>query len=206
MDFVARAGALIDKSHRIVGVLLVIIVLQSVLIMWIVSGNRNLANHLSSIRKTLPVYVVPGSTGAIYRPETGEMLINAFVDFLTQSLHTFTYESYQGQYEEVKKFFTPEMLRFADSFFGAKIRDSRNLKASEHFIPNRQTLRINTVQEGEEKIKIVTLRGSLQQIINGSVIQTRPVEFTLKLRHELVTKENPFGLMVLSFKTREIGG
>jgi hypothetical protein len=205
MDFIARAGAMLDKSHRIIGVLLVVVVLQFVAVFWLVSGNSQLSNHLTYMKDTMPVYVVPGSTAEIYRPETSETLVTAFVDFVTQSLYTYTYESYAGQYAEVKKFFTAEMLVFADDFFGRKIQNARQIQASELFIPNRQSMKIQKMVEDGQELKVATLRGSVQQIINGNVVQTRPVEFIVKLRKVLVTRANPFGFMVRSLLTREIG-
>ena len=205
MDFVARAGALMDKSHRISGILLVVIVVQLVIIFFSMSNNSaNQAEHRRLLR-TLPVYVVPGSTADIYRPESSDTLVVAFTDFLTQSLYTFTFESYGGQYDEVKKFFTPEMLRFADPFFSKRIKQSNSLRASELFIPNRQTMKITQETVNGQTLRIATVRGSQQRIINGNVVQIQPVEFVLRFRPTTVSRANPFGLMVLSMRTRELG-
>ncbi|MFZ2620101.1 MAG: hypothetical protein WAX89_04435 [Alphaproteobacteria bacterium] len=205
MDFIARAGSLLDKSHRIAGILLVIVAMQTAVILWQANNNSTISRHLTYMRETMPVYVVPGSTADIYRPESSDMLINAFVDFMTQSLYTYTYESYSGQYAEVKKFFTSEMLRFADGFFAKKISNAQQVRGSELFIPDRRTFKIENTQENGEDLRQVSVRGSVQQIINGSVVQTRPVEFSIKLRKVLVSRANPFGFMVLSLLTRELG-
>lgn len=205
MDFVARAGALMDKSHRITGILLVVIVVQLAVIFMVSNNNSHNQNEFRKLVRSLPVYVVPGSTADIYRPESSDTLVVAFTDFLTQSLNTYTFESYAGQYDEVKKFFTPEMLRFADPFFSKRIKTAQSLRASELFIPNRQTMKIVNQNENGENIRIATVRGSQQRIINGNVVQTQPVEFQLQFRPTNVTRANPFGLMVLSMRSRELG-
>ena len=204
LDFVARAGALLDKSHRITGVLLTIVIFQLLVILWLVSSNGKMVAFVSNMRASLPVYVVPGSTAQIYRPESSDTLLVAFIDFITQSLYTFTYESYQGQYDEVKKFFTPEMLRFADDFFLKKIEDSKQIRASELFIPNRQSMQIERYIVGGEQLTDVKIRGSIQQIVNANVIQTRPVEFTLTLTSVLNSRANPFGFMVRKLLLKEL--
>ncbi len=204
MDFIARAGRMLDKSHKMTGILLVVVVVQMVGLLWMFNSNSALSRQIVFMRETMPVYVVPGSTASIYRPEQGDTLAVAFTDFITQSLYTYTYQNYREQYQEVKKLFTPQMLRFADGFFGKKIENARNIKASEHFIPNRQSMSINKIEENGEEFVSVNLQGSLQQIINGSVVQTKPIAFNLRLKETLITRANPFGLQVASLRTREI--
>ncbi len=204
MEFIARAGALIDRSHRIVGVLLVIVILQTFIIISQHYNNQGSENRIARLERTFPVYVVPGSIAGIFRPESSDNLTIAFTDFIIQSLHTYTYESYESQYLSVKQFFTAQMLRYADTSFGKRIKDAQSIRMSEIFIPNRQTLRLSEGIEDGEKLVVAMLRGSVQKIISGNVVETSPVEITLKMRRVLTTKVNPFGLTVHRFKVKEI--
>ena len=205
MDFIGRAGSLVDNSHRVTGILLFLLVLCLIALMSLFSAYKGSQQKYIELVSAMPVYVVPGSSADVYRPESSETLVIAFVDFLTQSLYTYTYESLEGQYKEVKKFFTPEMLRFADPFFANAIKKANNLRASELFIPNRQSVRVDKQMVNGEELDIVVIRGVQQRIIKGSVVQTQPVEYTMQMRKSIITRSNPFGMMVLSMRTREIG-
>lgn len=204
MDFVSRAGAVIDRAHRIAGILLVIVVVQMVIILTQWGTNAALSDNLARMSSRLPVYVVPSATRGIYSPTEDDLLINAFVDQVTQSFNTFTYETLKRQYEEMRGFFTPEMLTFSQTYFEKLIRDSSADRRSALFIPDRATTVVEKAVENGQDIRMVTVKGSLQTIIAGSVVESVPVEIALKLRKTIISKTNPFGFLLASYAARRI--
>lgn len=204
MDFVARAGSFIDRAHRIAGVLLLIVIVQSLIIinMWV--GNREMSEQIRYLSVRLPVYVVPGATRGIYSPTEDDLLIKAFVDQVTQSFKTFTYETLANQYQEMKQFFTPQMLVSAEGYFGKALRDSQADRRSSLFIPDHQSMRVEKGNENGLETRTVTIRGSLQTIIAGSVVESLPIEITLKLQKSIISKANPFGFQLSEYRERAL--
>lgn len=204
MDFVARAGAFIDRAHRIAGVLLLILIVQSLVMvnMWI--SNRDMADQLRYIAVRMPVYVVPGATRGIYSPTEDDLLIKAFVDQVTQSFKTFTYETLAGQYEEMRQFFTPQMLIDAEAYFSKTLRDAQADRRSSLFIPDSRSMKVEKGSENGVETRTVTIRGSLQTIIAGSVVESLPIEITLKLQKSIISKANPFGFQLSFYAERSL--
>lgn len=204
MDFVARAGAFIDRAHRVAGVLLLIVIIQSLIIinMWI--SNGQMADQLRYVAVRMPVYVVPGATRGIYSPTEDDLLIKAFVDQVTQSFKTFTYETLANQYQEMKQFFTPQMLVDADAYFTKQLRDAQADRRSSLFIPDQQSMRVEKATENGVEMRTVTIKGSLQTVIAGSVVESLPIEITLKLQKAVISKSNPFGFQLAFYAERSL--
>lgn len=204
MDFVSRAGAFIDRAHRITGILLLIVILQSLIIInqWIRNGE--MADQMRYLSVRMPVYVVPGATRGIYSPTEDDLLINAFVDQVSQSFKTFTYETLANQYQEMKQFFTPQMLVDADAYFTKTLRDAQTDRRSSLFIPDRQSLKIEKTKENGVEMRNITIRGSLQTVIAGSVVESLPIEIAMKLQKAIISKSNPFGFMLAYYTERAL--
>ncbi|MCP5405700.1 MAG: hypothetical protein H6922_05720 [Pseudomonadaceae bacterium] len=204
MDFVSRAGSFIDRAHRLAGVLLLVVIVQSLIIINMWMSNADMANQVRYMSARLPVYVVPGATRGIYSPTEDDLLIKAFVDQVTQSFKTFTYETLAAQYQEMKQFFTPQMLADADSYFAKMLRDSQADRRSSLFIPDQQSMQVEKFTENGVDMRTVKIRGSLQTIIAGSVVESLPMEVTLKLQKTIISKANPFGFQLAQYNERAL--
>ena len=205
MDFVARAGSFIDRAHRIAGVLLLIVIVQSLIIINQYIRNGEMAEQLRYIAVRMPVYVVPGATRGIYSPTEDDLLIKAFVDQVTQSFKTFTYETLASQYEEMKQFFTPQMLVSADGYFSKNLRDSQADRRSSLFIPDHRSMKVEKGSENGMEMRLVTIKGSLQTVIAGSVVESLPIEISLKLYKSMISRANPFGFQLAEYRERALG-
>lgn len=204
MDFVSRAGSFIDRAHRVSGVLLLIVIVQSLIIINMWNSNSNMAHQLRMMSDRLPVYVVPGATRGIYSPTEDDLLIKAFVDQVTQSFKTFTYETLAAQYQEMKQFFTPAMLADADAYFSKMLRDAQADRRSSLFIPDQQSMQVDKFTENGVDMRTVKIRGSQQTIIAGSVVESLPIEITLKLQKTIISKGNPFGFQLGLYNERAV--
>ena len=107
MDFIARAGTIMDRSHRLAGVLLILLVAETIMLVNVLNTNKALNLQYDKLREKLYVYVVPGSLAGVYSPKQADMLVDAFTTLISQSLNTYTYENLAKQYAEVKQFFSP---------------------------------------------------------------------------------------------------
>ncbi|MFZ2586559.1 MAG: hypothetical protein WAZ18_00315 [Alphaproteobacteria bacterium] len=204
MDFVARAGSFIDRAHRMAGVLLLIVILQSLIIINQWNNNNDMAEQLRYVAVRMPVYVVPGATRGIYSPTEDDLLIKAFVDQVTQSFKTFTYETLPNQYQEMKQFFTPQMLVSAEGYFSKALRDSQADRRSSLFIPDHQSMKVEKGTENGLEVRGVTIRGSLQTVIAGSVVESLPIEIVLKIQKSMISKANPFGFQLAEYRERAV--
>lgn len=204
MDFIARAGSMLNQAHRLAGFLLVLLLAAIIALVVVVKNNTVLTGQMVAMRSTLPVYVVPGSQTGVYSPTQDDLLINAFVDLVTQSLNTFTYETLADQYAEARAFFSSEMLAFSKDYFEKLIRDANQDRRSALFIPDRRSFHVQRRMDNGIDMRLVTLRGNLQQILAGSVVETIPLEIQLVLRKTTVSKTNPFGFMLSKYVTRQL--
>jgi len=203
-DFVARAGSVIDRAHRMAGVLLIIVIVQSVMLITMWARNGSLSATIDHLATRLPVYVIPGSTRGIYSPTEDDLLINAFADTVTQSFNTFTYETLSKQYEEMRQFFTPEMLTFSQSYFEKLMSDTKVDRRSQLFVPDRRSLVVQKGMDNGVEARSVSLRGSLQTIVAGSVVESVPLEINMRLRKVIISKTNPFGFLLAGYNVRRL--
>ncbi len=204
MNFIARAGGIIDQSHRLAGILLIIIICETFLIMSMGSKISNLSDKVDRLTYRREVYVVPGSAANFYTPTQDTMLLEDFTDHIVQSLNTFTYENVEEQYKEVRLFFTSRMLAYTDAHFKKQIKHTRSLQRSALFVPDRQSLKTEDITEKGKKLKSVTIRGSFNEILGGSVVSVYPKQINLKLRKVMVTATNPFGFQLESYIEKQI--
>ena len=208
MDFIARAGSVLDKTSRLAGILLVLLIAETVLLFNYIGTNKELLLEYKQLRNQRDVYVVPGSTAGVYAPTQDEMLSRAFTSLIVQSLNTYTYENFELQYNEVKRFFDPKMLVYADKQYKRDIKMARLDARSTNFVPNRGTFKIVEAKDKYDKPtgdKEISVEGLLHQILGGNVVEAVPISITLSLKKVLITKTNPFGFILTQYRVTEIG-
>lgn len=199
MDFLARAGAFVDRGHRLAGILLVVCLALGGLYMLQLGSNARLNSEMNYLRVTMPVYVVPAATTGIYEPTRDELLVRAFADFASQSFNTFTAETFERQVAEVKGFMTNRMLTDAPAYFERKVRNMQQERWASVFVPDRASFAVrNYTQDGVE-MRDVTLKGTLKTIIAGTVAEDLPLQINMTLEKVLVSRVNPFGFQLAQY-------
>lgn len=206
MDFIARSGSLINQSYRIAGILFVLLVLQSIFLLQLYNGNRERDHEFQKIRDELKVYVVPGSQAGIYSPSTSDLLLENFVSHVSQSLHTYTYQNWNRQYQELRNFFTPKFLRDSTPKFERLITNVQAEGRSSLFVPDRASLKVTNidVSAGNIEQKRVTLEGEQTTLLGGDPLETDRIRITMIMNVVPVTRTNPFGFMLADYDTQVI--
>jgi 6,7-dimethyl-8-ribityllumazine synthase len=204
MDFIARAGSMLDRAHRIAGLLLVLCVIEGVAILHFMSVNGNLNRQFANIREELKVYVVPGSKADIYGPTNMTILMETFVDHITQSLKTFTYETFESQQAEISRFFVPKLRskwkKQASSLISKIEADER----SSLFVPYKDRMKISKLKDridGKVAYKVI-VEGDVSHFIGGSLIETVPLVVNLVLQRRNLSKANPFGFVLVKYNEK----
>lgn len=210
MDFIARAGGLVQKSNRIAGLLLIVLIVQGFFTFNVIQENGRIKSEMLKMTRDQKVYVVPGSTAGIYAPRKLDVLLHAFVDHISQSMKTFTYASLEGQYLEIRKFFTSKMLEPADNYYRTVIDTARQDERSSLFIPQRNTLKVEKVPHPQREgqfltgVHKITLVGLNQYSLGGSVIEAAPVRVIMEVEETNISANNPFGFKVRAYSEEEL--
>ncbi len=204
MDFIARAGSMLDKAHRLAGLLLIIIAVMGLVVLNQMGTINRLSARIDGLSSRLQVYVVPGAQAGVYSPTYREMLTENFAEHVIQSLNSYTYETLPSQYEEIKFFFAPKMLTFAEGYYERLIRNARVDQRSALFIPTNGSFTSEPAENAADRL-VVTMHGTSQQIIAGSVVEVLPMKITLELQQVNVSRSNPFGYMLVSYKEEVLG-
>lgn len=209
MEFIARAGSFIDRSHRVAGFFLIATIALIFMAMSLVNSNARLAEEMERISRTSQVYVVPGSQAGFYAPTQPEMLLQNFGSYVSQSLNTYTYVSLEPQFNEVQKFFTPEMLLNAKPFYEARIRDARQDEHSSLFVPETNTIKISAIATPRDGIRDLNyfeyvVEGSRQEIIGAQVIAQRKIRIFLTVRQAAISKTNPWGFVLSKYREEQL--
>jgi hypothetical protein len=201
MDFVARAGAFIDRAHRVAGFLLICCVLLGVTSFCQWQQNVQLNRINATLTQRLPVIVVPGAVPGKYNPQEDGLLVNAFVDYITQSFNTFTPANVGAQLDSVSPFMGPDLLVDSRPAFERKVRDAEALKRASLFIPDRSTLQIKRYTKNSSELRDVTLQGELRNFAAGTLAEVIPVQMNLTLQKTVINPDvNRFGFMLMSYK------
>ena len=208
MDFIARAGAIVDRSHRVAGFFVIATVVLAFLTMSATSENSRLANEIQRLSREMPVYVVPGSPVGVYSPTRPQMLMTNFAEYVTQSLNTYTYENLRPQYQELQKFLTPEMLTFANAYYQERIDVVRQDEHSSMFILDNgsvETERVPTPEGAEEgDYYKITMQGRRHNILGGTVVDEQNIRITMRVRQTFVSKTNPWGFMLAGYEETQL--
>lgn len=208
MDFVARAGYVLDRAHRLTGILLFVLALLVALVIYAWGNNISLQNQLRDASKNMSVYVVPGSEPGFFAPSKGEILMQTFADYAIQSLNTYTPASLPKQYTEMQHFFTPDMLLKADRYFATLARDIRTDERSSLFITDRTSLKTRRAEDSERGVDAfdVQIDGERKDVVGGKVVASTLLRIALRLHSANVSETNPFGYVIANYKEEVIDG
>lgn len=206
MDFVARAGYVLDRAHRLTGILLFVLLTLLVMLIYAWGVNAKLQGELRDATKNLSVYVVPGSEPGFFSPSKGEILMQTFADYAVQSLNTYTPASLPKQYSEMQRFFTPDMLIKADRYFSTLARDVSTDERSSLFVTDRTSLKTRRAEDGERGVEAfeVQINGERKDVVGGKVVASTPMRITLRLHAANVSESNPFGYVIANYKEEVI--
>lgn len=204
MDFVARAGAMIDRAHRIAGLLLICVVVLGALTTCQWTKNVSLNRQLMERRVSLPVIVVPEATVGLYSPTTDDRLVEMFTGLMTQSINTFTPETLVKQYEFAKGFFSPVLLTDSATYFERKIRDSLADRRSSLFVPDKLSTKVKKYEQNGIQVREVNLTGRISTIISGVVAEDVPVEISMKFQKVDVSPANPYGFVLSYYREMQL--
>jgi hypothetical protein len=201
MDFIARAGTFIDRAHRVAGFLLVCCVVLGVTSFCQWQQNVELNRINSTITQRLPVIVVPGAVPGKYNPQEDELLVSAFVEYITQNFNTFTPANIGRQLDSVSPFMGPDLLVDSRPAFERKIRDAEALKRASLFIPDRSTLKIARSQRNGQDIREVTIRGELRNFAAGTLAEVVPIQIDMTIGKTVINPDvNRYGFMLMRYK------
>lgn len=205
MDFIARAGSMLDRAHRIAGLLLIVCLIEGVAIYHFMSVNSKLNRQFATIREELKVYVVPGSKADIYSPTNMNVLMKTFIDHVTQSLKTFTYETFASQQEEISRFFTRELKAKWKKQIDRKITSIEADGRSSLFVPRRETLKIkkSTSSKRSRPAYDVSIEGDVSYFVGGQIVETVPIVINLVIQRRNLSKANPFGFVLVKYNEKE---
>lgn len=211
MEFIARAGALIDRGHRVIGILLVVIIVQLLLISNLAQDRGMLQNQLRKMAATQSIYVVPNSQANIYKPAKGELLLSTFADYVTQSLLTYTPANLSPQYKKVREFFSPKMLMMADEYYRKEIANINRESRSSLFIADRKSTELTEFRELTDKTTDlgartyeVVVKGVQNTIIGGTVVYANKLHVKLHLQETLASENNPFGFIITKMEQTKV--
>ena len=205
MDFVARAGSVVDKWQRVAGILLILCLVEAWMILSQMETNEQLQLDYKVIREEAKVYVVPGSAAGFYTPPKPEFLLKEMTYLILHSLNTYTYSNLEEQYKEIEKFFDERMLTSAQGHFGKLINQAYDDERSALFIPITTSYKVKQEQdESGEEIYVVKAEGTVRYIISDAVVEAAPIEFTLRFKRRHISPTNPFGFVLVSYKQKEL--
>lgn len=196
MDFVARAGAIIDRAHRIAGILLVCVVILGTVASCQLVKNASLNAQLNQRRIAYPVIVVPDATTGVYSPTEEDRLISLFADFVTQSFNSYTPENVDRLYEGLRPFMGPALLADSAPTFQKTIRDVKADRRSSFFVPNRaQPLKVT--KRGD--LRDVTINGTIKSIVGGTVAEDIPVDIAMTFQKGFSSPANVYGFTLVAY-------
>ena len=209
MDFVARAGSIVDRWQRVAGILLVICLVQAWIINSQMGTNAALQLEYQKIRDEAKVYVVPGSAAGFYTPPKPEFLLQEMSYLILHSLNTYTYANLEEQYKEIRRFFGESMLAQSEAHFSRLVNEAFDDERSALFIPITTSYsleREETGVPGEEALYVVKVEGTVRYIISDAVVEAVPIEFTMKFKRRHITPTNPFGFILVNYRQNELTG
>ncbi|MAI08013.1 MAG: hypothetical protein CMF61_03550 [Magnetococcales bacterium] len=208
MDFIARAGSVVDKWQRIAGVLLMLLIIVFFWTYQVISENRRLNAQYEKLRAQAQVYVVPGSVAGFYTPANSEIMLKELSYLIVNSLNNYTYQNLENQYREIQQFFNDDMLAVAQSYFKDLIQKAFQDERSSKFIPDQTAFKIegDTGPSGRGKTQTVTIEGTRQYIIAGTVVEAIPMRYKMEFKQRYISKSNPFGFELVSYNETELTG
>jgi hypothetical protein len=208
MDGIARAGSVVDRWQRIAGVLLILLIVTFFWAYQIISENRELNRDYKKLLDQARVYVVPGSVAGFYTPANSSIMLEELSYLIVNSLNTYTYENLEKQYREIQGFFNDDMLAVAQSYFKDLVSKAYQDERSSLFVPDQTAYKIegDTGPGGRGKVQTVTIEGTRQYIIAGTVVEAVPMRYTLEFKQRYISNANPFGFELTGYNEKEMAG
>lgn len=205
MDFVARAGAIIDRAHRIAGILLICVILLGLVASCQLVRNKNLQDELEAKRIRYPVIVVPDATTGVYSPTEEDRLISLFADFVTQSLNSYTPENITKLYSNLRQFFGPALQADSGPYFQRIQRDAMADRRSSFFVPDRsQPLKVTRRVVNEVEYRDVVMPGQINAIVGGTTAESLPVEINMTFQKGFASPSNPYGFILTAYHVKPL--
>jgi hypothetical protein len=200
MDFVARAGAIIDRAHRVAGILLLCVLVLCLVSMCQLVENQNLQAEMNMQRIRYPVIVVPDATTGVYSPTEEDRLIYLFADFVTQSLNSYTPANIAKLYKGIYPYMGPAMQTDSQPYFERKIRDSTSDRRSSFFVPDRTILpEVKKRRENGVEFRDVNVRGEIRTIVGGTLAEGSPMEIQMTFQKVFASPANPYGFLLTKY-------
>ncbi len=209
MEFIARAGSFIDRSHRVAGFFMVATVCLGFIAMSLSQSNASLSNEIERLSNTRQVYIVPGSQAGFYAPSQSEMLLQNFGEYILQSLNTYTYNNLEPQFAETQKFFTPSMLLDAKPFYAERIKDAKQDEHSSMLVVKRNTIKIKQTSApsgGDRGFSYYeySVEGKRQDIIGSQIVAARDIRIILTVRQSSISQTNPWGFVLAKYREESL--
>lgn len=210
MDFIARAGSLIDRGHRIIGILLVIVCLQLYWIFTIYQQKSFLQERILVQNNTQSIYVVPNSQSGLYAPAEGRLLLSTFVDYITQNYMTYTPANMEVQYESIRGFLSDIVRKHADEEFVIEKHKAKVEEISSIFIVDKASEQLSNYKEIKDKrtrfgkkTYEIELKGTRSFVVAGRVLSSTYITYIINVQETAATEKNPFGFVVTKFLKKE---
>lgn len=205
MDFVARAGAIIDRAHRIAGVLLICVIVLGVIAGCQLKENSRLNREADMSRIRYPVIVVPNATTGVYSPTEEDRLIFLFSDFVTQSLNSFTSETVGKLYTGLRPYLGAALLTDSEPYFQRKIRDAQADRRSSFFVPDRaRQLSVTKRRINDQEFRDIVMYGQISAIVGGTVAESIPLEVTMTFQKVFASPTNPYGFILTAYHEKPL--
>lgn len=200
MDFVARAGAIIDRAHRVAGILLLCVFVLGFIASCQVMKNIQLEKDLNDHRMSYPVIVVPDATTGVYSPTEEDRLIYLFADFVTQSLNSYTPANISQLYAGLRPFMGPALQTDSQPYFERKVRDSVSDRRSSFFVPDRTQLpSVKKRRENGVEFRDVSVKGQISTIVGGTLAEGSPMEIQMTFQKAFASPVNPYGFLLTKY-------
>ena len=200
MDFIARAGAIIDRAHRIAGILLLCVFVLGLVSMCQLVKNNQLQAEMNARRISYPVIVVPDATEGVYSPTEEDRLIYLFADFVTQSLNSYTPANIASLYKGLYPYMGPALQTDSQPYFERKVRDSISDRRSSFFVPDRtQTPEVKKRRENGVEYRDVAVRGEIRTIVGGTLAEGSPMEIQMTFQKVFASPANRYGFLLTKY-------
>ena len=200
MDFIARAGAIVDRAHRVAGILLLCVLVLCLVSMCQLVKNQQLQAEMNAQRIRYPVIVVPDATEGVYSPTEEDRLIYVFADFITQSLNTYTPATISQLYANTRLYMGPALQTDSQPYFERKIRDAAADRRSSFFVPDRtQPLDVKKRRENGVEYRDVSVKGEIRTIVGGTLAEGSPMEIQMTFQKVFASPVNRYGFLLTKY-------
>lgn len=206
-NLIAKA---ISKDRIIMALLLVLGVLCFAWTVLEKSKKSQILDEITYKAKTASIYVVPNSQIKAEKPADYQILLSSFVDYVSQSLLTYTSGTIFSQYRSIKHLMSPLMLERADAFYlldQSKISNKFENKSS-LFELDRTSTEVKEIQKYSEdfggKVYEVVLKGKRRDIVRGNIEKPKDITVNMQIQETSISKTNPYGFIITKFDLEKI--